>query len=230
MARGNAPGFWLRLAADAIVLCALTAGAVAIISRWAGRFPSAWPVGDGFSVELAELCAYPGVPDRHWRYIVVHHSATTGGGAASFARYHMWVRGWSSLGYHFVIGNGTQTADGQIEVGLRWLRQQAGKHAAVLEYNEHGIGICLVGDFRTQRPTELQMRSLEALVLHLMARYGIPLDGVLGHREVPGAATECPGPNFPMAEFRRRLLGGPAEGIVPGAQAACVFEKQRGNV
>ena len=169
------------------------------------RYPSARPVANGFSVSLDRLCAHPKAAARPWRYIVVHHSATAGGSAASFERYQTGAGGWDSLAYHFVIGNGTQTGDGVIEVGPRWSLQREGAHAGVPEYNERGIGICLVGDFTAQGPTPLQMRSLHALVRYLMRSYSIPLDGVLGHQECPGAATECPGLNFPMDQFRQSL-------------------------
>jgi len=195
----------------ALVLCALTGLLLFGFVRWRGRrYRSARPVGEGFTTDVAALCAHPGVAARQWRYIVVHHSATTGGSAAAFERHHTRVRGWKSLGYHFVIGNGTQTGDGEIEVGGRWERQEAGSHAGVREFNEAGIGICLVGDFNRQWPTELQMRSLEALVRCLMARYGIPPDRVLGHRECHGAATECPGRNLREEEFRALLRGAAA--------------------
>jgi len=194
----------LRLLAVAF-LCLAFLLAMEILYPRFGRMPSARPMGNGFSITLEDLCAHGGMPPRRWRYIVIHHSATTDGGAAAFERYHMREHGWDSLGYHFVIGNGTQTADGEIEVGPRWRQQREGSHAGVLRYNEEGIGICLVGDFRTQRPTELQMRSLEALIRCLSASHGIAPDDVLGHRECPGAATECPGPQFPMSELRDRL-------------------------
>ncbi|MFQ5589758.1 MAG: peptidoglycan-binding protein, partial [Phycisphaerae bacterium] len=51
-----------------------------------------------------------------WTTIVIHHSATETGGASLFDRFHR-KRGWDGLGYHFVIGNGTDTPDGLIEVG-----------------------------------------------------------------------------------------------------------------
>jgi len=199
-----------RLVVDGIALCILTAVCVVVLGLRSGRFPSLRPTSEGFPDALAALCACPQAEERAWRHIVIHHSATTEGGAAAFARYHVFERGWGSLAYHFVIGNGTQTADGEIEVGPRWRRQEAGAHAGVPEYNEHGIGICLVGDFTVQHPTELQMHSLEALVRYLMRRDGVPARNVLGHRECPGAATECPGDNFPMDGFRR-LVASPPE-------------------
>src|SRR5439155_15411047 len=61
----------------------------------------------------------PNVTSRPWRWIVIHHSATPTGSAAKFDRDHR-AKGWDELGYHFVIGNGTETRNGQIEVGPRW--------------------------------------------------------------------------------------------------------------
>ncbi len=202
--RGRLPPA-VRILAEAALLCGITFAVIRALAPWGERMPSARPTERGFSTALQELCATPGAPAREWRYIVIHHSATTEGGAAAFARYHVFQRGWDSLAYHFVIGNGTQTSDGEIELGPRWRWQREGGHAGVLEYNEHGIGICLVGDFRTQAPTELQMRSLEALIGCLMAQHDIAAEGVLGHRECPGAATECPGPNLDMEGLRDRL-------------------------
>ena len=58
----------------------------------------------------------PPVAARPWRWIVVHHSDTTTGGAAAFDKMHR-EKGWDELGYDFVIGNGSDTGDGQVEVG-----------------------------------------------------------------------------------------------------------------
>src|ERR1700759_4757278 len=103
----------------------------------------------------------PPVAPRSWQAIVIHHSATPAGGAARFDREHR-EKGWDELGYDFVIGNGTDTGDGQVEVGSRWTKQKIGAHAKTPDnwYNEHAIGICLVGDFESDRPTAAHMRSL----------------------------------------------------------------------
>jgi len=146
------------------------------------------------------------VPIKEWRYIVVHHSATPSGNAEVFDRYHREVRGWSGgLGYHFVIGNGHGSPDGEVETGARWLAQENGAHAGITEYNEYGIGICLVGDFTNSHPTEKQMQALVALCRDIMKRCHIDADHVYGHRELPGATTECPGKQFDMDELRKIL-------------------------
>ncbi len=98
---------------------------------------------------------------RPWKYIVIHHSASDSGNAASMGKYHKNNRGWvNGLGYDFVIGNGNGSRDGQIEVGNRWNRQIDGAHAGNPEYNKYGIGICLVGNFENDYPTNPQISSL----------------------------------------------------------------------
>src|SRR4030095_14194873 len=64
------------------------------------------------------------VKRRRWQFIVVHNSGTRQGNARAFDYYHRKVRRMQNgLAYHFVIGNGTSSGNGQIEVGDRWRRQ-----------------------------------------------------------------------------------------------------------
>lgn len=157
----------------------------------------------------------PGAEKRKWNYIVIHHSAGPTGGAKAFDRFHREVRGWDELGYHFVIGNGTDTADGQIEVGPRWTTQKHGAHAKTPDnkYNDHGIGICLVGNFENQRPTAKQMASLTRLVAYLADTYRIPPGNIIGHK-MTGKVTDCPGRYMDVAAVRaavaRQLAAAPS--------------------
>ena len=143
----------------------------------------------------------PTVDARPWQWIVIHHSATTFGNAAIIDQWHR-DRGFDELGYHFVIGNGTNSADGQVEVGPRWPIQKYGAHdnASDNRYNEYGIGICLVGNFDVQHPSAAQMRSVDTLVAWLMKRYKIAPDHILGHGDTK--QTDCPGKNLSVAEIR----------------------------
>ena len=55
---------------------------------------------------------------RRWQTIVIHHSASSRDTPAGMDAYHRNTRGWKNgLGYHFVIGNGVNTADGKVYVG-----------------------------------------------------------------------------------------------------------------
>lgn len=153
---------------------------------------------------LDEVLSFePGVTPRKWTSIVLHHSATAGGSAESFGAYHREHHGWRSLGYHFVIGNGKDMGDGTVAAGPRWSRQEAGAHANSNSYNQYGIGICLVGNFEFERPTEAQLTALKALVRELAKRSQLAPERILGHGEIrQGGGTACPGRLFPLAEVR----------------------------
>jgi len=137
---------------------------------------------------------------RQWKYIVIHHSATDEGNAATFDRFHK-EKGWRGIGYDFVIGNGNGSPDGLVEVTFRWEEQTVGAHAGDPEYNEYGIGICLVGDFDKEYPTPKQMQALATLVNELQERCHIPTSNVVMHRQVRPGGTDCPVRNFPFYDF-----------------------------
>ena len=145
---------------------------------------------------------------ERWRFIIVHNSGTRQGNARIFDYYHRNVRRMrNGLAYHFVIGNGTSSGNGEIEVGDRWRRQINGGHVHSDYLNNISLGICLVGDFNRDQPTRAQLDSCEELIHYLRARCGkverhnIP---VRPHREMnpPQWATDCPGDAFPYRWFR----------------------------
>ena len=140
---------------------------------------------------------------NRWKTIVLHHSATDRGSAKLFDKSHR-QRGWDELGYHFVIGNGSDTPDGAIEIGSRWQHQKHGAHCKSRNnfYNEHGIGICLVGDFTKQSPSHRQMESLYKLTGFRSRACNIPAGRVVTHKLI-NKNTKCQGHRFPMAAVRR---------------------------
>jgi hypothetical protein len=149
------------------------------------------------------------VARSRWQYIVVHNSGTRQGNAAAFDYYHRHIRRMQNgLAYHFVIGNGTSTGNGQIEVGDRWRRQINGGHVHSDYLNNIALGICLVGDFNRDQPTRAQLDCCEELIRYLRQRCGKVGDHypiVKPHRDVnpPRWATDCPGDVFPYSWFRR---------------------------
>jgi len=151
----------------------------------------------------------PARVEKEWTAIVIHHSATEKGNAAIFHKWHIEHNGWEGVGYDFVIGNGTNSGNGQIEVTFRWQKQIPGAHCGGTTgnwANEDGIGICLVGDFNNTTPTEQQMQSLVRIIRFLQKRYGIPKSRIYGHGTTPGARiTDCPGRMFPMARLKSML-------------------------
>jgi hypothetical protein len=151
----------------------------------------------------------PADVEKQWTAIVIHHSATETGNAAIFDRMHREENHWDGVGYDFVIGNGTNSGDGEVEVTFRWRRQIAGAHCGGTPNNwanVDAVGICLVGDFSYRAPSAKQMQSLLKLIRFLQNRYGISIGHIYGHSDTPGArVTECPGRMFPMDRLKRML-------------------------
>jgi hypothetical protein len=147
----------------------------------------------------------PDTAARDWKYIVLHHTASEQGDVAGIHESHLKNKDkngkpWLGIGYHFVIGNGKGMTDGEIEPTFRWKKQMQGAHAGVADYNQHGIGIVMVGNFTDLPPTMAQVAAVKRLVRFLTREYEIDVAQVVGHGDVK--ATECPGAHFPMSEIR----------------------------
>jgi N-acetyl-anhydromuramyl-L-alanine amidase AmpD len=116
--------------------------------------------------------------------IVIHHSLTEEGSADAFARYHVLTNGWSNMGYTYVINR-----NGLIE----WCADWDVMTPHVGNSNRNYLGICMVGDFREQIPTEEQYKSLYELVDYLLKELKLQPIDVLGHQEIFGYSwKQCP--------------------------------------
>jgi N-acetyl-anhydromuramyl-L-alanine amidase AmpD len=143
---------------------------------------------------------YPNKADRPWRYVVLHHSAAASGNYDQIDHEHRKILGYDGCGYHFIIGNGTGSGDGVIEVAQRWNNQKQGVHcrnARSHDVDEYGIGICLVGDFEQQPPTPRQIAATQALIAYLAQRYRIQPASIATHAHLAANPTICPGKFFP---------------------------------
>lgn len=176
---------------------------------------------------LAELGA---LPRRQWRAhkaksnkdamtairrITVHHSGfkvngTSEGSAAntvrSIQRDHQSSRGWADIGYHFLIDRAGRLWEG------RELKYQ-GAHAGNNALNRGNVGICFLGDYRSQDVTAAQQRKLFEVLDWLRRKYDIPRARVEGHREVKGG-TLCPGVRL------ERVVEAYRKGLSPVAMAS----------
>ena len=129
-----------------------------------------------------------------WKHIVIHHSATRQGSAKSFDSAHRRRGMINGLAYHFVIGNGTGSKDGIIEIGPRWKGQLNGGHVKSAWYNGNSIGICMVGNFEERKPTTKQLASLQELIQHLQTGGLIQHKlHIFGHKQIKREQTLCPG-------------------------------------
>jgi len=125
----------------------------------------------------------------NWQYVILHHTGAEDINAAQVERYHLSL-GWSAVGYNYIIEN-----SGNIVVGRSL--NLPGAHCRASGMNFRGIGVALTGNFERKRPTLAQVTSLAGLLHELYLAHEIPPDRFLGHNQVPGARTSCPGRNFP---------------------------------
>jgi N-acetyl-anhydromuramyl-L-alanine amidase AmpD len=107
-------------------------------------------------------------------------------GVETIRLWHVKERGWSDIGYHYVIRR-----DGTVEHGRDVL--EVGAH--VQGFNHNSIGICLVGGVDAAGHSEhnftsQQMDSLFSLVSVLQNRW--PTAVVQGHRDFPDVTKDCP--------------------------------------
>lgn len=155
---------------------------------------------------------------RSIKNIILHCSDSLWGCAREIDQWHK-SRGWSGIGYHYVVQNGIPTfshmknahvipaLDGSIECG-RYLDDdkfisdvERGAHA--FGYNSQSIGICMIG---VDRFTELQMDRTKRLILDLILNYRISIEDVMGHCETQsGREQKKTCPNIDMADFRMVL-------------------------
>ncbi len=136
------------------------------------------------------------LPDDRVTHLVIHYSATPverDFSSVDIDRMHR-QRGFREIGYHYFIRK-----DGRVETG-RDLSQpgrfEMGAHSK--GENSQSIGICFEGGVRAAAPnvgfdsrTPAQTAAMVDLIDELMLRFPGAL--VEGHRDMPGAATQCPG-------------------------------------
>ncbi len=130
-----------------------------------------------------------------WREVILHSSASRESNATIlFAHQRNRDPQLRHLSYHFVIGNGTYSNKGEIEIGARWQMQEIAPAMALPVLNEDMIHVCLIGLIENTLPLTEQLVALDELLAYLRARLGaLPLKV---HRDVESTATVCPGDGF----------------------------------
>lgn len=165
---------------------------------------------------------------RGWSGIVVHHSATPDGKITrnSDAIKYYWthwrynyrnvseeeaseLRGkgkkvdgpYSDTPYHKLI----EQVEGVWTIIEGRSFSSIGAHAGSREYNLNYIGICVIGNFDVAEVPREAWELLKKLIKELRKTYGIKVENVIGHREVPGVTKSCPGKKFDIVKLRNEL-------------------------
>jgi hypothetical protein len=178
----------------------------------------------------------------------VHHTA--GGNAYSRSdvpkiirgvyAYHTRVRGWSDVGYNFLVDR----------FGRIWEGRAGGIDRAVLGahtggFNSHSFGVAVLGNFVHAKPTPATLAAVERVIAWKFSRYGerpgldpdsdttlisagggtdrwrrgraVDFVRISGHRDA--GATECPGKHLyaKLEEIRRRVADLQYNGAAGGA-------------
>ncbi|KSU89803.1 hypothetical protein AS180_00080 [Priestia veravalensis] len=116
---------------------------------------------------------------------VWHHSLTKlsagGSNIVSFANFHVGTNGWPEIAYHLVIDPNT-IINGK--AAIYYCVDISKRSYHVGNSNTIGLGICVIGDYRTDKLSEATIRSIIDLHKALMA------DGIgkydKAHNEMPG--------------------------------------------
>jgi len=116
---------------------------------------------------------------------------------------HQDVRGWSDIGYHFVIDRGGRLYQGRpfLTDATRLVQLPVfARGAHVGGANTGNIGICILGCYHppegahcTEELTAAARQTYVTLFAFLSERYGIPVSRIKGHRDQSN--TACPGDN-----------------------------------
>ena len=107
-------------------------------------------------------------------------------------------KNWGDIGYHYLVDPAGRVWEGR---PLAW----QGAHVA--NQNPGNLGICVMGNYEDQYPTDLQLETVERFVASQMRQYRVPVGRVFTHQEL--AATACPGRNLqPQLVAIRRPGGG----------------------
>jgi len=169
---------------------------------------------------------------RRVKEVYIHCSATPWGDVMIFDEWHRLRRGWSAIGYHFVVLNGRPKADvrywsfldGQVQPGRHldddpvYERDEVGAHVA--GRNSISIGFCLVG---LDEFTPKQLVTAKTLSLTLLAHFGLGFNALKGHYEDPNTEKTCP--NIPCSAFRDYI----GDKISLNVLQKCIFDQKELN-
>jgi N-acetylmuramoyl-L-alanine amidase len=80
---------------------------------------------------------------------------------------------------------------------------QRGQHAR--GWNYRSIGVALAGNLEHHPPTGPAVATLVSICVGLCEEFGLTADDVVGHKELEGCRTDCPGSYVPLQILRRKI-------------------------
>lgn len=147
-------------------------------------------------------------PTAAKKSLLIHHSASPNNqDGFDIASHHVNNNGWGGIGYHFVIthdsyaGRPNFTPPG---AQVQYVGDLNTWRAHAMNDNPGRVGICLVGNFVNGVPGKRQLELTRELIDFLIAPNNILPSinfhsQVIGHGQLQGQSTACPGyanPNY----------------------------------
>jgi hypothetical protein len=156
------------------------------------------------------------------KYITIHHAGVDWKADRSPEQFVRSMQGWGQrekswpdLPYHFLIA-----PDGRIFEGRPLEYEPESNTEYLLQGN---IGVEMMGNFETQRPTPQQLESCVKLVAWLGQELSIDHENIRGHNDAAPQQTSCPGRDFhrylksgQFIEWVKQAQAGEAPQIDPG--------------
>ena len=129
------------------------------------------------------------------KFVTIHHGGVDwkpGRDPVTFVKslqqYGQKEKNWPDVPYHFMVA-----PDGRIFE----CRSMAYEPESNTKYDLQGhIGVELMGNFESQRPSEAQLKSTVTLVAWLCQELKIDTSQIAGHRDRAMKQTVCPGKDF----------------------------------
>ncbi|OLO40330.1 hypothetical protein BTR23_07525 [Alkalihalophilus pseudofirmus] len=126
--------------------------------------------------------------------IVIHHPVANW----TIQRLHDYFlgKGWNGTAYNYYVQKNGDAFYGRSSANQEF----QGAHAS--GHNLNTIGVCAEGNFEVEHMQPKQYNKLVDVVAHLCKKHKLNEKDVLGHKELKGASTACPGKNFDLNKFR----------------------------
>lgn len=175
--------------------------------KWAAQLIIAWQKIRRSTSIIKDLAFYDKA--NYPEFVIVHHTATAKDNTLFITIKNAHIGyGWEDIGYHKWV-SGALDGDGILIPGRK--ENKVGAHTDSNKMNYRSIGAVVCGDFHStglnETPTAAQLATLQQLLDDIRKQRHIPKENVLGHTEVPGSATNCPGDNLLPYVQNYRLTG-----------------------
>lgn len=122
--------------------------------------------------------------------VIVHHTAINADTTSILGiyDYHTKENGWNCVAYHYMIMNSI----------IYKLHNDEDRTPHAYGANDNAISVCMQADYNVRYPTLSEYWQVSSIVTRLCGRYNLSCDDVLGHGELDGNSTDCPGVHFNM--------------------------------